>query len=41
MTQAGVKLYHEIVNPDLLIRRITMAANHVISEERGPGRTAV
>ena len=33
MTQAGVKLYHEIVNPDLLIRRITMAANHVISEK--------
>ena len=33
MIQAGVKLYHEIVNPDLLIRRITMAANHVISEK--------
>ena len=33
MTQAVVKLYNEIVNPDLLIRRITMAANHVISEK--------
>ena len=33
MTQAVVKLYYEIVNPDLLIRRITMAANHVISEK--------
>ena len=34
MTQAVVKLYNEIVNPDLLIRRITMAANHVISEKK-------
>lgn len=33
MTQAVVKLYDEIVNPELLIRRITMAANHVISEK--------
>ena len=34
MTQAVVKLYNEIVNQNLLIRRITMAANHVISEKR-------
>ena len=34
MTQAVVKLYNEIVNPDLLIRRITMAANHVNSEKK-------
>ena len=34
MTQAVVKLYNEIVNQNLLIRRITMAANHVISEKK-------
>lgn len=33
LTEAVVNLYNEIVNPNFLIRRITMAANHVISEK--------
>ncbi len=32
ITSAVLDLYDRIVNPSLLIRRITMAANHVISE---------
>ena len=34
MMEAVVSLYDRIVNPDLLIRRLTLTTNHVISEER-------
>ena len=34
ITEAIVKLYDTIVNPDLLIRRLNISTNHVISEER-------
>lgn len=33
ITDATMQLYDQIVNPLLLIRRITIAANHVVSEE--------
>ena len=31
--QAIVELYDRIVNPDLLIRRLTIATNHVVDED--------
>ena len=34
LTEAIVSLYDRIVNPKLLIRRLTLATNHVISEEK-------
>lgn len=33
ITQAVLELYDRLVNPDLLIRRINLSTNHVISEE--------
>ena len=33
LTDACLELYDRIVNPDLLIKRINMSANHVITEE--------
>ncbi len=32
ITEAGLKLYHEILHNDLLIRRLYITANHVINE---------
>ena len=32
ITKAVMELYNRIVNPDMLIRRINMAANHVVDE---------
>lgn len=32
ITEAVIKLYDEIVNPTLLIRRLNISANHVVSE---------
>lgn len=34
ITEAVVELYTRIVNPALLVRRLTLCANHVISEEK-------
>ena len=36
ITEAMLKLFDRIVNPELLIRRITVVANHVISEDQVP-----
>ena len=33
ITDAVMELYEKIVNPDLYVRRITLVANHVVSEE--------
>lgn len=33
MTDAVLKLYDEIVNPELLVRRVNIAANHVLAED--------
>ncbi|MCR4891770.1 MAG: DNA methylase [Lachnospiraceae bacterium] len=33
ITEGMMRLYTRVVNPDLLIRRVTINANHVISEE--------
>lgn len=32
ITECGMDLYDRIINPDLLVRRVTIAANNVISE---------
>lgn len=32
ITDATISLYHRIVNPSLLVRRLTLTVNHVISE---------
>lgn len=32
--EAVMELYDQIVNPDLLVRRVTVAANHVVDEEK-------
>ena len=36
ITQAVMELYDRIVNPELLVRRITLGANHVVAEGRIP-----
>lgn len=36
ITQAVLEMFDKIVNPDLLIRRVTLAANHVIGENEMP-----
>ena len=33
ITECGIDLYDRIINPDLLVRRVTIAANNVISED--------
>ena len=38
--KAAAKLFKEIVNPDLLIKRLNVTANHVISEYNAPAFTA-
>ena len=38
--KATAKLFKEIVNPDLLIKRLNVTANHVISEYNAPAFTA-
>ena len=40
ITDAMVELYNRIVNPKLLIRRITVTANHVIKEEESKEATS-
>ena len=37
--KAAAKLFKEIVNPDLLIKRLNVTANHVISEYNAPAFT--
>ena len=36
ITRAVMELFDQIVNPDLLIRRVTLTANHVVSENNVP-----
>jgi DNA polymerase V len=40
ITEAVMELYNRIVNPDLLVRRITLAANHVIDERQISSETS-
>ena len=40
IVDAVMKLYDEIVNPNLLVRRITLAANHVIDEKLCSNQTS-
>lgn len=38
ITEATVKLFRRIVNPHLLVRRLNITANHIISENRRTSR---
>ena len=38
--KAAAKLFKEIVNPDLLIKRLNITANHVINEDNAPAPCA-
>lgn len=40
LTQAILELYGRIVDPKLLVRRISISANHVVSEEEAPKKDA-
>ncbi|MCI9134284.1 MAG: DNA methylase [Lachnospiraceae bacterium] len=40
ITEAVTDLYHRIVNPQLYLRRVTLAASHLISEEEAGKRKA-
>lgn len=39
ITEKVMELYADIIRKDLLIRRITITANHVVSEENAPKKT--
>lgn len=39
ITDAVMKLYDRIVNPHLMVRRISMAANHVLDEKKAADKT--
>ena len=39
ITEAAVRLYERITNPDLLIRRITLVTNHVVPEAQANANT--
>ena len=39
ITDAVMELYDRIVNPHLMVRRISMAANHVLDEKKAADKT--